>query len=371
MPGYGRAMTSRSGIGDRIRPWVLADFGVRLLDVEPYGGGLDPDAAVWRAVDDEAREWAVKWTRRDSRFGLRLSRSLAESGVVGVPGPRVASDGRPWSDHRGGRLSVTTWISGEDAFETGLDLAQWREFGALLRQVHDHELPGAEPGVTARRGIRRAGIHIKRRLGEIDELVAASGESTEPAILRFVARWPEARSRIRGLQDVAGRLKIARAPTERVTCHGDPHLGNVVLDDRGRPWLIDFDDAVRAPREVDLMLVHPGVLFGRPITEDERSAFDEGYGDLALDRDRLTRFACVRAVEDLVETAHELLARDTDTRADDLEVLFLGILSPTGLAGIVEQQQQQQHQQQSQSQQQLVPSPLQPLPGHALQPPRD
>ena len=48
------------------------------------------------------------------------------------------------------------------------------------------------------------------------------------------------------MQRAAAQLKTTRKSTQRVSCHGDPHLGNVIVDERGQPWLIDFDDAVDA-----------------------------------------------------------------------------------------------------------------------------
>lgn len=355
------------GLDGGVRAWVAEDFGVRLTEAERFGGGLDPDAAVWQATGDDERVWAVKWTRRDNRYGLRLARSLADDGVEGVPAPLLSRAGSPWSDREGGRLSVTAWIAGEDAFDAGLDAAGWRGFGALLRRVHDHRLAddgsaaserGAEPA-TARHGIRRAGTHVKRRLAEVDALISAVARAADasdrdpapvttdasdrdPALDAFLAGWPAARARIRRLRTEAGRLRRARTPTTRVSCHGDPHLGNVVVDEHGRPWLIDFDDAVEAPREVDLHLIELGVLFSLPISDEQRADFRRGYGTVALDDERVLRFGCVRAVEDLVETAHEILTGQeilpagAATSRAELRELFDGILSKTGLAGLVE-----------------------------------
>ncbi|MBF4576996.1 aminoglycoside phosphotransferase family protein [Frondihabitans sp. VKM Ac-2883] len=329
--------------------WVLADFDLTVVERRQLDGGWDPDATVWWARGHDGREWAVKWTRRDTRYGLRLMRSLAEAGTVGVPAPLLS--GRiPWSERLGGRLSLTEWISGDDAFDTGLDTAGWQAFGRLLRRIHEHgpvtsddKDPGPDAAdiigpraETARRGIRRSGIHVRRRLSEIDALVSALPDHADPRLTLFARQWPAARARIERLRETARTLRSTREPTNRVSCHGDPHLGNVVLDADGRPWLIDFDDAVRAPREVDLMLVELGVLFSVVISDSDREAFRLGYGPYRVDEDRLVRFGCVRAVEDLVETAHELLTHKSRATVDELVDLFDGILSDDGLAGLVE-----------------------------------
>jgi spectinomycin phosphotransferase len=329
-------VSSSRKIEPRIRDWAEDDFGVTLDSTEVVVGGLDPDALVWRAVDADGLEWAVKWTARDNRYGLELARALGDAGTPGVPAPRVARDGSSWSDRAGGQLTVTRWIGGLDAFETGLDSAEWRAFGALLRSVHESGV-AAPVARTGRRGIRRAGTHVRRRITQIDDLAAAGQGRPDPEADRFTREWPAIRRRIVEMQRAAAELKDTRSATRRVSCHGDPHLGNVIVDESGQPWLIDFDDAVEAPREVDLMLIELGVLFTQPIADADRTAFRSGYGDVEVDEERIIRFGCVRAVEDLVETAHELLTGETDTPPAELLALVDGILSPNGLAGLVEE----------------------------------
>ncbi|GAA4677594.1 phosphotransferase enzyme family protein [Frondihabitans cladoniiphilus] len=334
-------MTPRADLGSRIGAWLLADYGLTIDSLEPIVGGLDPEAAVWLAVDDLGRSWAVKWTRRDTRFGLLLAGALAQSAVVGVPEQLTSRQGHPWSDRRRGRLSVSAWVLGREAFETGLAPAEWEALGRLLRRVHEEPPPPVDAvgdGPAVRRGIRRAGARSTARLRRIDRLAAAAGtgEDDDPVVARLLRAWPGIRARIVALREEAGRLRRTRTPTARVSCHGDPHLGNVLVDDAGQPWLIDFDDAVTAPREVDLMLVELGVLFTMPVTDTDRRAFHSGYGAVVLDQDRILRFGSVRAVEDLLQAVEDLLTGHPSHLPVDLETLIDGVLSEEGLAGRVE-----------------------------------
>ncbi|WIB63524.1 hypothetical protein [Curtobacterium sp. MCBD17_040] len=70
-------------------------------------------------------------------------------------------------------------------------------------------------------------------------------------------------------------------------------------------------------------------------TDEQAAAFRHGYGLIELDETRLVRYACVRALEDLVATAHAAVLGPVESRAEELRV-FRGILSPVGSASLVE-----------------------------------
>jgi spectinomycin phosphotransferase len=103
-----------------------------------------------------------------------------------------------------------------------------------------------------------------------------------------------------------------------------------------RVWLIDWDDAVLAPRERDLMFVIGGVLAFAPVSPEEQSWFFDGYRVADLDPARLAYYRCTRALEDLVYPAAHVVDVHRYTgqeRADALSIIR-GVLSPTGLVSL-------------------------------------
>lgn len=306
-------------------PPPLEAWGLVVVDDEPVTGGLDPDARVWQVRDSTGDQWAVKSTRRDCRFGLALAASL--DGGPGVIAPLPTLTGGPWSRHEGRLVSVSPWLVGDDAAEggRGLDDEQWARLGAVVRRIHEQRPPAiAEP---VRRGVKRAGRRARARLRDLDDRFSRDdGRHTAVA-----DTWRQHRDRLRRLESTALLLKETRRPTTRVCCHGDPHLGNVVVASDGSPWLIDLDEATVAPREVDLVLVELGVLPGIPVAPEHRAAFHSGYGGVDLDDDRITRFGCIRALEDVTTAFCEALDHPEAPLGglDDL-------LGPSGLIALVE-----------------------------------
>ncbi|MWV48622.1 phosphotransferase [Rathayibacter sp. VKM Ac-2803] len=295
------------------RTLVRHGFGIDLSELAPVTGGLDPRARVWCATDDSGAVWSVKATRRDGRFGLALAAELGDAGASGVAAPRRAVDGRPWSEADGLLVSLAPWIPGEDAVDADADALSWEEFGGVLRSIHDAEPPAG--AVPIRRGIRREHRPPAELIAEVDEHPAGRSPL-----------WREHRERLLTLASAERRLKRDRTATSRVPVHGDPHPGNIVIDEARRPWLIDFDESTVAPREVDLLLVELGVIVARPITDAQRRAFRSGYGETLIDDERIARFGCVRAVEDV--TAAFLAPAGPHDLA--------GQLGPHGLVSLVE-----------------------------------
>src|SRR5690606_23027881 len=98
------------------------------------------------------------------------------------------------------------------------------------------------------------------------------------------------------------------------------------------PWLLDWDDAVLAPRERDLVLLMGGMGPYGPATADERAWFAEGYGSPEVDPIRLAYYRCTRATEDVVYFAADVLDLDRPAgeRAELLEIIR-SVAGPTGL----------------------------------------
>lgn len=310
------------------RRWVAADFGVHAVEVEQVAGGTDTSAVVWRMVDDAGTAWAAKWTTRPTRTGTRLVASMAAAGLESTPAARPTGDGRRRSRRAGGKLALTRWSGGEDAATVGLDLEGWHAYGALLADVHAHAFPPPVRKQGARRGIRRRRRRYRAEIRALDAAATASAVDRD-AVLDL---WREARPRIDLL--LHGTALVPSSPADAVPCHGDPHLGNVLVEADGALRLVDWDEAVVGPRELDLHLVEFSVLFD-PATPEQLDAFRQGYGRATVDECRMVRFACVRALEDLTSTMTEALATTGEDRDEALRV-FTGILAPTGSASLVE-----------------------------------
>jgi len=318
---------------------LRSEFRLRAETVELVSGGFDPAATLWRIVDEGGRGWAVKATQRDCRYGLALASAVSRDGFTGVVAPRLTRAQIPWSETGKSFVSVSRWIDGDDAMITGLRPDQWGELGTILRVVHEHRPPRSITPV--RHGIKRTGQDGRSRLRKLDQYFTSlwlqKNKEDHSEADDLTNLWHGHRSRFMRLDRMARELKALRTPAPRVPCHGDPHLGNVLLDEHGHPWLIDLDEATTAHREVDMILIELGVLPSRPIHPSDRHAFWSGYGAIDLDETRLTRFGCVRALEDIASVFRSLITSSDVANMDTLRMTLYDLLGPKGLIALVEE----------------------------------
>ncbi|WP_344197894.1 phosphotransferase enzyme family protein [Kribbella karoonensis] len=301
-----------------LRKWLLADFGLDVVQLTPVAYGADVAAQVWRAVT-ATNVYAVKWSGAGTNTGHQVAAFLADSGLPGVPEMIRTSEGGLWSVHAKKRLTVTPWIDGPRAAEAGLTDEQWSEYGVLLRRVHD-----AEPPPRLREALPKHS-HIDARMPAVADDVRRRLEAPEGDVAdELAAVWKQ-------YDDVIADLCTNRPPAPtgpRVVCHGDPHLGNVLVD--GGLHLIDWDDVIFAPREQDLMFMLGGMGDVGPTTDAQREAFLTGYGPHSLDEEAVHYYRHVRAYEDVIGWSHQALTGPEEPYA--LQVTR-GILT-TGLAAL-------------------------------------
>jgi len=311
--------------------WVRKDFGIPLIGVQPTGLGADARAATFVGKTADGSMYAVK-TSTAPQLGLVVADYLAAQRVCGVPAPVRARDGALTAARGDQRLSVVPWVGQRRALDGGMDEAQWRGLGRLLGQVHATDAHDPALAVLPTEG-PDPGRLIERARATPERLAQCAGDDSLLRELRDL--WGAHRGRVLAVADRAESLakSPAWATSRRVICHADPHAGNIVVGAGGEVWLLDWDDAVLAPREADLMFALGGVLAFAPVTAGEQRAFFEGYGTADRDTDLMGYFQCVRALDDVLSWSEEVLASAQQATPQGREALDIvrGILSPAGL----------------------------------------
>ena len=267
---------------------ALASWGLTAprLDYLPVGFGShhwrakDGDGAVsFVTVDDllatfrDADDADAAFSALERAYGAAAA-LRDEAGLEFVVAPTYNRDGGLM--RRLGRrysVSVAPFVEGAaSAFGDYETADERRAVAVLVGRLH---AAGAQIGVAA--GVDDVGIPSRAALS--DALSAldrrwTTGPFAEPTRTLLAARAAEVASRLREYDDLAATVRATSSSW--VLTHGEPHRGNVIVDERGARYLVDWDTTLVAPRERDLQLVLDDELTG---WDEYRSVAGDGVLD--------------------------------------------------------------------------------------------
>jgi spectinomycin phosphotransferase len=282
---------------ERILAAVRANYGIPATALTFLPIGCNSLAWAYRAETADGRTYFLKLRKGiGNPAGLQIPRHLRDDGVAHVIAPIPTSTRSLWADVDEFALILYPFIDGTSGRDHGMTERHWVTYGAVLRQIHDAELaPELERQLrretfTPDWGdvVRRLDTHVgARRFRDVGER-------------ELGAFWLARRSEIRALLDRAEVLGRRLRDTEPplVLCHADIHTWNVMIDTADRFWIVDWDEAVLAPRERDLMFVVGGIVRGL-VGQREQGWFFDGYGPTAVDPLALAYYRYAWAVGDI------------------------------------------------------------------------
>jgi len=318
--------------GERLRTRVREDFDVDLVSMDEVGHGADESAELWRGTAADGSSYAVKLSGGGTPAGLLVPAHLAAHRVPGIAAPRLTPAGLLWTEREGRWLSLVPWVSDDRALDGGMGADHWAAYGALLAEVHatavtDELAAVLPPEDHAHERVASTARVLNSRLHMLTD-------SDDRLVRDLALEWTTVAGQVTALLERADRLGKeirTRQAAPSVICHGDPHLGNLLLGGDEQVWLIDWDDAVLAPAERDLMFVLVGVL---TVTPQQQSWFFAGYGGVDVDPTRVAYYRCTRALEDVVYPAAQVVEVHRWPESERAEALSIlrGVLSPAGLA---------------------------------------
>lgn len=284
-------------------------YGLHTAELVFLPLGADVNTAVYRAVTEGGTAFFVKL--RAGTFdetSIRLSRLLADQSIAQIIPPLPGTRGRLWASLDAYKLVVYPFVAGRDGYQVSLSDRQWVELGAALKRIHSAPLPAA-----LRHAIRQEGYAPHGRalvLAALEEVEQVDYE--DPVAARVAALLRARRGDIVDLVRRADRLaQVLRARSlEPVLCHSDLHAGNVLITGDGRLFIVDWDEAILAPKERDLMYAGGGLMGGWRPPEEEEALFYQGYGPVHVDPAALAYYRYERIVQDIAAYCQQLLGSD-------------------------------------------------------------
>lgn len=290
------------------------------------------NASLYKAETRSGLSYFVKLKRgHDYDISVKILAILQLSGIQQIIPPIKMIHGELTQNLDDFTLTVYPFVDGQNGFCYHLADDQWVTLGEVLRRVHEFEVP-----LSIKELIRKEDYSDKWRevVRSLDAHIDGNltGDETTMKLQAFMKKQ---RAVIRRLRDRAESLsqKIQEQHPEFVLCHSDIHAGNVLIDNNGSLFIVDWDEPIMAPKERDLMFIGGGVanVWNNP---HEEEFFYKGYGKTNINRTILAYYRHERIVQDIAEYGQALLM--TQSGKDRLEMYkqFIGMFEPNGVVDI-------------------------------------
>lgn len=300
-------------IGERLR----AEYGLHAVHVEFLPLGVDVNSAVYRVEAPGGGEYFLKL--RNGPFkesSVTVPRFLSAAGVPMIIGPLPTLGGAGWGFLGSYEMILYPYVRGRDGYARKLSQIQWRHFGASLAAIH-----AAQPTTELRASLPREEFsdRARKELRSFQSLVQTRSfaEPIAADMAAFILQQMEVIHEVCGRAEDLAKI-LRRRRLDMVLCHSDLHPGNFLVADDDGVFIVDWDEALLAPRERDLMFIG---ATGNPTGQEEIGAFYQGYGEVSLDHDLLAHYRYERIVQDLAAFCAQILSTDQGgmDRAQGLE----------------------------------------------------
>ncbi|MFC4807688.1 phosphotransferase enzyme family protein [Paenibacillus sp. GCM10023250] len=297
---------------ERLRTCLMEHYDVTAATIVFLPLGLDYSSAVYHVVSPQGAAYLLKLTSKPVyEPQYRIPRFLHDQGIAEVVAPLSTKRGSLWTRLADWTVAVYPYIDGDSSFD-GMSAGQWKQVGTIFARIHRIGLPPQGLGPIRRESFDSA-VYVWWIRTLEDQLARWEGGSEPERALH--ASWVEHRlaihAKLDGLIELAASLRERAIPL--VICHADLHPANVIRDQAGHAFIIDWDDVMLAPKERDFIFAGP------PHDQD----FFQGYGAVEVDETVLAYYRAERVLQDLIACARNVWLQDDlgeDAKADAVEL---------------------------------------------------
>jgi spectinomycin phosphotransferase len=314
---------------------LQASFGIHVAGLLFLPVGNDSASWAYRVEAAQGPPYFLKVRAGANRMpGAAVPSYLHRHGVPHVLAPLATSAGASYVAVDRFALALYPMLDAGVGAEVRLSPAQWRELGAAVEQIHAVPLTPALTRLVGREPFRPSRREL---LAELDALLTTIPAPADPLAGELAAFWRSRRGVIHALAERADALgrQLARSGFPQVLCHADLHTWNVLVDAEQRLWIVDWDEAILAPKERDLMFVVRGIVHGL-VRPRDTACFFQGYGEANTDPRLLAYYRAAWALQDIASYGQEALlmpALGEETRRAAVAG-FMGLFEPGNIIDV-------------------------------------
>lgn len=279
------------------------DIAAKNLEFLPLG--YDALAGVYRVHAND--DYFLKVKRKGvSQASLAVPHFLKQQGIEQIVAPIPTKNGELSIQREGFTLILYPFIEGDSGMKLGLSDKHWREYGEVLKAMHNIQVPEQLAALLPKETfipkqddllptVWKAAIHQRFDLPCQQKLAEF-----------IVIHLSEIFSFKRRGRELGQMLQAKKLPF--VLTHADIHTANIMIGTDGKLHVVDWDEVQLAPKERDLMFLTGNSIDGR--TKAQEALFFEGYGSSDYDKLAMAYYRYDWGVQDMGEFGREVFFLD-------------------------------------------------------------
>jgi len=312
---------------EKIIACVEREYGLSVTEFTFLPLGYDLNTAVYRVFNKARADLFLKLRRGEfNQASVAVPKYLFEQGMRQVIPSIVTLGGQLCAQLPPYTVILYPFVRGLTGFERPLSERQWIEFGSAMKRFHSTLFPA---DVICGVGREQFSHRWRETVGKF--LVRCEQETfTDPIAAQTADFLRRNTGEVKALLTRSGQLAgtLKGSPLQFILCHADIHGWNLLVEEHGAFYMVDWDTLVLAPRERDLMFIGAG-LAGRGYSpQDEQALFYRGYGLVEINREAIAYYRLERIVEDIAVICEQIFLSEGEgeDRKQALEFLASNFL---------------------------------------------
>ncbi len=284
-------------------------YGLDVATISFLPLGADFNTAVYRVIARNGKNYFLK-LRSDQFLDACVSvpKYLADLGFKQIIPPLLTKTEQLCSSIESFQAILYPYVEGRNGVETKLSEDQWIQFGTTIKKLHSTDIAGTITKEVPRETFSsKWGKTVKSFLGRIEDEVFKETLAVKTAAF-LKSKSAEIFKMVELIEQLTPKLQTQHM--DFVLCHADIHGWNLIIDNEGALYIVDFDTLIFAPKERDLMFVGAGIWNSGQTPLEEESLFYKGYGQTNINQDAICYYRFERIVQDIGEYCKHIFLSD-------------------------------------------------------------
>lgn len=301
------------------------ELSVKRISYLPLGA--DWNTFVYRLITTGGTSYFVKIKKGDfNESSVTVPNFLSALGIRHVIPALATQSGQLWANLSTFKVILYPFVEGHPGFEGIMSKQQWLEYGAALKQFHSSNIPvHITSGIPKDDFSPRWRYAVKMILARVEKQTPDDPVTIELADF-LKSRRDEIFSVIKRAEQFAQML--LGQPPEYILCHSDIHGWNLLIDNHGALYIVDWDSLIFAPKERDLMFIGGGHGDSGYSAHEEETMFYQGYGQPDLNKNAIAYYRYDRILNDIAEDCNLIFlsdrgGEDRKEALEDVKSIFL------------------------------------------------